>query len=155
MHYTATQAERLTDTDTLPEQDTRTVAQRKADRMDMLSPLGQAIEGRPFGHPPRAERPPVWVDQLARVGLDYDPGNITQRPEYEAHAGYVAEAVGALQAMQDALTVVIDAREKVKRDPTLTPAAQVLAVADFSDGKFSAATRRVDAAMKAMCQRPA
>lgn len=53
MQDTTAQADSLTDEpDTeQPAQDLRTVAQRKADRMDMLSPLGQAIEGRPFGHP--------------------------------------------------------------------------------------------------------
>lgn len=92
----------------------------------------------------------MWVDQLSRPGMDYDPKNITEREGHEAHAGFVAEAVGALQAMQEALTVVIEGREKVKRDVTLTPAAQVLAIADFGDARFTAATRRVDAAMQAM-----
>lgn len=152
MQDTATQAESLTDepdTDTLPEQDQRTVAERKADRMAILSPLGQAIEGRPIGSP-RTELPPVWVDQLTRPGLDYDPKNITELPEYEAHAGYVPEVVGALEAMRDALAVVIDAREKVKKDPTLTQAAMALAVADYADGKMPTATRKLDAAMKVM-----
>lgn len=151
MQDTATQAESLTDEpDTQPEPDLRTVAERKADRLAILSPLGQALEGRSFGHLPRAELPPVWVDQLARPGLGYDPKSLTELPEYEAHASYVPEAVGALQAMHEALTVVIDARNKVKGDPTLTQAAMVLTVADFADGKWPAATRRVDAAMKVM-----
>lgn len=136
-----------------PAQDQRTVAQRKADRMDMLSPLGQAIEGRPFGHPPRAERPPVWVDQMTRPPLSYSPGNVTELPDYQLHDVAVAEAVTALEAMQGFLTDVCAAREKVKKDPTLTPAAQVLAVAAYADGKLAAATRAVDVAMKAIEQR--
>lgn len=152
MQDAATQAESLTDepdTDTLPEQDQRTVAERKADRMAILSPLGQAIEGRPIGSP-RTELSNVFTDQLPRVGLDYDPKNITELPEYEAHAGYVPEVVGALEAMRDALAVVIDAREKVKKDPTLTQAAMALAVDDYASGKMPVATRKLDAAMKVM-----
>lgn len=153
MQDTTTQDSLTDEPDTTAEQeqqDQRTVSERKADRMAMLSPLGHAIEGRPFGHPPRAEMPPVWADQLSRVGLDYDAGHVTQAAEYEANAGYVAEAVGALQAMQEVLTVVMEAREKVKKDPTLTQAAMVLTVAAFSDARTPAATRKVDAAWKAL-----
>lgn len=127
-----------------------TASEKKANRMAMLSPLGQAIEGRPFGHPPRGELPPVWVDQLARPSLDYDPGNVTAQEDYGLHDVAVTEAVTALEAMQSALNVVIEAREKVKKDPTLTQAAMALAVADYADSKAPTATRAVDAAMKAI-----
>lgn len=130
-----------------------TVTEKKAQRMAVLSSLGQAIEGRPIGHPPRAELPPVWVDQLPRVGLGYDPGNITGLEGYELHEVAVTEAVAALEAMQSTLTVVIEAREKVKKDPTLTQAAMALAVADYAEAKWPTATRKVDAAMKALDSR--
>lgn len=130
-----------------------TVAEQKAQRMAVLSPLGQALEGRSFGHPQRAELPPVWVDQLARPALDYSPKNITELPDYALHDVAVTEVVAALEAMQSTLNVVIDAREKVKKDPTLTQAAMALAVADYAEAKFPAASRKVDAAMAAIEKR--
>ena len=139
--------------DTAPEQPQLTVDEAKALRMVVLSPLGQAIEGRPLGHPMRAERPPAWTNQLVRPGLDYDPGNITKQEDYSLHDVAVTEVVAALEAMHSTLAVVIDAREKVKKDPTLTQAAMALAVADYADTKSSVATRKVDAALTAMNRR--
>lgn len=129
-----------------------TVDERRALRNSVLSPLGLTIENRPFGHPASAERV-VWFDQMTRVKVDYDPGMITGLPEYESYPHDVREVVGALDAMHKTFSDVITAREKVKKDPTLTEPAMVLAVADYADRVFPPATTKVDAAFSAITKR--
>ena len=55
--------------------------------------------------------------------------------------------------MRFILTDVITARDKVKKDPTLTQAAMALEVSDYADRKMTPATLKVDAALGAINKR--
>lgn len=62
------------------------------------------------------------------------PENITGLPGYkEQTQGYVSGAVNALTAATNAIGDVIKAREVVNTDPSRTPKAKVLVVADMAD----------------------
>lgn len=112
------------------------------------APIDQAFaRGQPR---PRAVAPSVFDmgrDTLQAPSATLSPVNITGADDYsEEDATAVLPAVNALAAMHEAATKVIEARNAVQLDSTLTPAAQLLAIDAMQDKMWPAATRKVDAA---------
>ncbi len=114
----------------------------------MLSPLDQAM--RRANPRPAAQAPSIWDmdrDTLQAPSATLSPVNITGADDYsEEDATSVQSAVNAMQAMHEAATKVIESREAIKLDATMTPAAQLLAIDAMQDRLWPAATRKVDAA---------
>lgn len=115
--------------------------------LNMLSPLDQSMRR---GNPRQRQSPPNLWDAPGAVNapsLSMAPENITGADEYsETDAGYVASAVDALAALHEGAKKVIEARESLKTDPTMTDAAKVIAVSDLQTKFMTPATRKVDAA---------
>lgn len=61
------------------------------------------------------------------------PVNITSIPGYEDHKGYVSTSVTAMDSAYQAIEHVIEARNKLSRDESRTPKAQVLMAAQMAD----------------------
>lgn len=101
---------------------------------------------------PRPRATPISVFDMGRDTLQapsatLSPVNVTGADDYlEEDATSVQPVITALQAMHEAATKVIEAREAVKLDSTLTPAAQLLAIDAMQDKLWPAATRKVDSA---------
>lgn len=114
----------------------------------MLSPLDQSM--RRSNPRPAAMPVSVWDmgrDTLQTPSATLSPVNITGADDYaEDHASAVASVVSAMEAMHAAASKVIESRDAIKFDDTLTPAAQLLAIDAMQEKLWPAATRKVDAA---------
>lgn len=86
-------------------------------------------------------------DPMKTPNMAFAPEQVTSLPEYAELEGWgVGLAVEALKSMQGVVSNLLTARETYKSDPTLTEAAQVLAVDDLHNKLMPAATKRLDAA---------
>lgn len=113
----------------------------------LASPLDQAMRrGNP--RPRSAEQSPFDVrDVMKTPNMAFDPANITAHENFEELEGWgVGLAVDALKVVQDVVKNVIEARDTYQTDPTLTPAAQLLAVDDLYAKLMPVATKRLDVA---------
>lgn len=86
-------------------------------------------------------------EQISRPSPTLDPGNIEHIDGYEDHSAYVHDAHAAYVAMHACVTSIINAREASKKDPTLTEAAQVIAVAAFAERVHPKVLRQLDNAL--------
>ncbi|WP_341891347.1 hypothetical protein [Variovorax sp. YR752] len=138
--------------DSLTEEPERplTTGEQQAIARAGAAPIDVALSSRPFGHPQRYEPRLRTLEPLTRPPLSFAPESISKLDGYEEHGTHVAEAVGALEAMQGVLRTVIDAREKSKLDPTMNESAAVVAVGAYADKLSPPATMKVDAALKVL-----
>ncbi|MCA9642329.1 MAG: hypothetical protein KC492_16620 [Myxococcales bacterium] len=99
---------------------------------------------------PRPVRRPAGIrtDELTHPSPSLDPGNITTIEGYEEHKEWLGEAVTAMSELQQAVQRIIDAREASKRNPTWNESAQVVHTSIFADRMSTAATPKVDAALR-------
>ncbi|MEQ1685761.1 MAG: hypothetical protein ABL916_19110 [Burkholderiaceae bacterium] len=113
----------------------------------LASPLDQAMRrGNP--RPRHAEESPFDVhDVMKTPNMAFDPANVTAHELFEELEGWgVGLAVDALKGAQDVVKNVIEAREIYQTDPTLTQAAQLLAVDDLHNKLMPVVLKRIDTA---------
>lgn len=97
----------------------------------------------------RPTLPAVEIDTAVTPSLH--PQNVLSLDGYgEDTAPAVESALGAFRAAYDGLSDVHKARKAAEKDPTLTPAARLLKVADFAERHQNAATRLFDKAHSTM-----
>lgn len=115
------------------------------------SPLDASLmRGNPRQRP---GSPSLWDvhEPLALPSPTLDAQNIRTHPDFEALDGYACDlALGAMDAMQDVTRKVIEAREAVKVNGIKTDGEHVLDVFDLHTRLAPTATRKVDAAVKAL-----
>jgi hypothetical protein len=118
------------------------------------SPLDAALayrNGRPDA--PTGNRYHDSQELLTHPSPTLDPRVITGLPGYDdGTKNYVATSVAALEGLQKAMAMVIEARQAAGTDPELNDGGQALKVAEFAYPTFEAATRKVDAAYTTMQQ---
>lgn len=120
-----------------------------------LSPLDAAMRaprGRPAAHsapgPFDVQEPATLPSQLL------DPGNVTSLDDYiEGQVpAPVVVALDAFTALHGAVAQIINARNELRGNDSLTQAQQVLALADLQNKLSASATRKADTATKALDQ---
>lgn len=114
----------------------------------LASPLDQAM--RRNNPRPRSGEPSLFDvrEVMQTPNMAFSPEQITAHELFEELEGYgVTGAVEALKGVRDVVNNVITARETYRTDPTLTQAAQLLAVDDLHAKQMPVATKRLDAAL--------
>lgn len=101
----------------------------------------------------RQDAQPLWdaPEQLRVPSQALDAGNIRAHEQFEALEGYGCEiAVSAMTALQEVTKKVVEAREAYKAEGIKHDAEQVLDVFDLHSKLAPVATRKVDAANRAL-----
>lgn len=118
-------------------------------------PAASALDASLMRGNPRQRHgsPSLWdaAEPLALPSPALDAQNIRTHPEFAACDGYACDlALGAMDALQDVTRKVIAAREVLRETGIKAEAEQVLEVFDLHGKLFPSATRKVDAAAKAL-----
>lgn len=115
------------------------------------SPLDQSF-GRHNNRPNTARTPSLWdAEPLTQPSMSLDPGQITSHNLHAELEGWNCQsALEALTALQTVAKQIIEARETLRANPIKHEAELILELDDLHNKLAPTATKKADAALKAL-----
>lgn len=115
------------------------------------SPLDQSF-GRRNERPNTARAPSLWdAEPVAVPSMSLDPGQIKAHEHFEELGGWnTDQATAAMQALQTVAKQIIEARETLRANPIKHEAELILELDDLANRLLPTATKKADAALKAL-----
>ncbi len=115
------------------------------------SPLDQSF-ARPSQRPNATHAPSLWDAEPATLpSMALDPGQIKAHEHFEELEGWnTDQAVAAMEALQTVAKQIIDARQVLQANAIKHPAELILELDDLHGKLAPTATKKADAALKAL-----